>query len=116
MMKTLEKPLDVVLGGRHVVKAQQQGTVPLRMKLSGNEIRKCNLQDVLYVQNIMQLNKCIKICQSRKNIIWQIKSTNGELTTIASRIRSLYYLNGYDCRKDCMNITTQSNSQDLWHR
>ena len=32
MMKTLEKPLEMVLGHRHVVKPQQQGTVPLAMK------------------------------------------------------------------------------------
>ena len=51
MTKTLEKPLEVVLGDGHVVKAQQQRTVPLTMKLLGNEIRKCILQDVLYVPN-----------------------------------------------------------------
>ena len=28
MMNTLENPLEVVLGDGHVVKAQQQGTVP----------------------------------------------------------------------------------------
>ena len=32
MMKTLEKPLEMVLRDRHVVKAQQEGTEPLTMK------------------------------------------------------------------------------------
>ena len=48
-METLKKLLEIALGDGHVVKSHQQGTVSLMMKLPGNESRKCNLRDVLYV-------------------------------------------------------------------
>ena len=51
-LETLKNPLEIALGDGHVVKSHQQGTVSLMMKLPGNESRKCNLCDVLYVPNL----------------------------------------------------------------
>ena len=45
----------------------------------------------------------------------QIKSTNGELTTLATRIGNLYYLNCYYCRKCCVNISkSKSLASMIW--
>ena len=65
------------------------------MKLSGNEIRKCNLQDVLYVPNLpynlISVSKAVKAGKIVKfdGKYVQMKSTNGELTAIATRIGNL---------------------------
>ena len=63
-IETLKKPLEIVLGYGHVVKSHQQGTVSLMMKLPGNEYRKCNLRNVMYVPNlsynIVSVSKAVK--------------------------------------------------------
>ena len=118
MMKTFKNTLEVVLEDGHVVKAQQQGTVPLIMKLSGNESRKCNF---LYVPNLSYNLSISKAVNAEKIVKFvgkygQIISTSRELTVIAMRIGNLCYSNCYDSNKDCINITIQSNSQEIWHR
>jgi len=121
-MEILRKPLEIVLGDGYVVKSQQQGTVSLMMKLPGNESRKCNLRDVLYVPNLSyNLVSVSKAVNAGKIVEFdgkhaQIKSVEGKLTGIGTRIGNLYYMDCYDCRKDCINISTQNNGQDIWHR
>ena len=45
----------------------------------------------------------------------QIKSVEGKLTAIGTRIGNLFYMDCYDCRKNSIKISTQNNSQDIWH-
>ncbi len=110
--ETLKKPLEIVLGDGHVVKSQQQGTVSLMMKLPGSESRKCNLHDVLYVPNLsynlVSVSKAVKAGKivgfDGKHV--QIKSVEGKLTAIGTLIGNLYCMDCYDCRKDCIHIST----------
>ena len=121
-METLKKPLEIVVGDGHVVKSHQQGTVSLMMKLPGNECRKCNLCHVLYVPNLSyNLVSVSKAVKAGKVVEFdgkqgQIKSVEGKLTAIGTRIGNLYYMDCYNCRKNSSNISTQHNSQDIWHR
>ena len=121
-METLNKPLEIVLGDGHVVKSHQQGTVSLMMKLPGNECRKCNLRDVLYVPNlsynVVSVSKAVKAGKIVEFDVkhGQIKSVEGKLTAIGTQIGNLYYIHCYDCRKNSINISMQNNSQDIWHR
>ena len=89
-METLKKPLEIVLGDGHVVKSHQQGTVSLMMKLPGNECRKRNLRDVLYVPNLSyNLVSVSKVVKVGKIVEFdgkhgQIKSVEGKLTAIGT--------------------------------
>ena len=91
-METLKKPLEIVLGDGHVVKSHQQGTVSLMMKLPGNECRKCNLRDVLYVPNLSHnLVSVSKAVKAGKVVEFdgkqgQIKSVEGKLTAIVHEL------------------------------
>ena len=101
-METLKKPLEIALGDGHVVKSHQQGTVSLMMKLPGNESRKCNSRDVLYVPNLSyNLVSVSKAVKAGKIVEFdgkhgQIKSVEGTLTAIGTRIGNLYYMDCYE--------------------
>ena len=85
------------------------------MKLPGNESRKCNLRDVLYVPNLSyNLVSASKAVKARKIVEFdgkhrQIKSVEGKLTAIGTRIGNSYYMDCYYCRKNAINISTQNN-------
>ena len=113
-MEILKKPLEIVLGDGHVVKSHQHGTVSLMMKLPGNESRKCNLRDVLYLANLSyNLVSVSKAVKAGKIVEFdgkhgQIKTVEGKLTAIGTRIENLFYMDCYGCTNKSINISKQT--------
>ena len=71
----------------------------------------CAKYNLISVSKAVKAGKIVKF--DRK--YGQIKSKNEELTTLATRIGNLYYLNCCDSRKHCVNISkSRSLASMIW--
>ena len=116
-LQQLNHPQEVALGDGHVVKASERGTVTLEMKLPGNQVRKCDVHDVLYVPELSyNLLSVSKAAEAGKTFEFdgergRIVGTNGKLIGIATKIGNLYYLDC--CGKHQASTTTVKQKQYL---
>lgn len=119
----LECPQDVTLGDGHSLKAVGCGTVILDVELSQGKVKKCKLNDVLYVPglsyNLLSVSKASITIDSTvfKKEGCALHNAAGNVVATGTRVGELYYLN---CRKTQQAATLTQRSdvplEELWHR
>ena len=119
------RPLDVTLGDGHNLKASGKGTVLLQMSLHDGTMRKCSLNDVLYVPslsyNLLSVSKAAEAGKTTRfnKTSCEILTSEGKIVSEGTKVGSLYYL---DCHLDCLHAAntaenqTQETTEDTWHR
>jgi len=120
-IRSMQQPLEIMLGDGHALEATGQGVVALEMKLPAGKTRRCKLHDVLFVPklsyNLLSVSKAAeagKMAEFNKAGC-QILDANKKLIAAATRVGSLYYL-------DCQSKTTSERvnaaevKENVWHR
>ena len=118
----LEGPQDVTLGDGHHLKAIGRGTVTLEVELSQGKIKKCKLNDVLYVPNLTY--NLISVARATSMVERTVFSNAGceflnagHVVATGTRIGELYYLNCRGTHKVATVAQGHGVSQEeLWHR
>ena len=121
--KSLQKPQEVTLGDRSILKAQGTGDVTLNLKLPGGETLTGRLSNVLYVPKLAyNLLSVCKVAEMGKRIHFndtegRIIDGDGELVAIALKTGSLYYLNceRLDGDTDLVNVVGGLTPENMWH-
>ncbi len=91
------KPIDIVLGDGHALKATGIGTVPLTVRIPGGT-QNCSLKEVLYVPGLAySLFSISKLTAAGRTAVFDgqkchIKSDSGRIIATGSRHGSLYHL------------------------
>ena len=118
-LQPLKKPMEVSLGDGHTLEAIGRGVVPLKMKLPNSSPRRCNLQDVLYVPalsyNLISVAKAAvngKVTEFDDSGC-QIVGSGRRVVAKATRVGSLYYLDGEIDPNACV---AQASKEVLWHQ
>ncbi len=103
----LKKPMNVALGDGHTLKAPGRGIVATQLLLPNEVIKRCILQDVLYVPELSyNLLSVPKVTDTGKKIKFdetncQILDTDQKVVAIGTKSGSLYYL---DCLSELQQI------------
>jgi len=121
-IRSLQQPLEIMLGDGHALEATGQGVVALEMKLPDGKTRRCKLHDVLFVPklsyNLLSVSKAAetgKMAEFNKAGC-QILDANKKLIAAATRVGSLYCL---DCQsKPCTTrrVNAAEVKENVWHR
>ena len=107
-MQKLEKRLEVALGDGHELEAIGRGVVVLETKLLSGRVKKCTLNDVLYVPKLAyNMLSVSKVTEANKTTRFgvancQLLDGNRKLIAVGAKVGDLYYLN-------CHNGLQQTN-------
>ena len=118
----LQVPQQVTVGDGRKLEAVGTGVVPLKLKLLEGEFKIGRLSDILYVPKLAyNLLSVPRIMELGKEVIFDelqghILDDQGELVALASKTRSLYYLNCEPLAKPQINAVSDAANEKLWHR
>ena len=122
-LQNLKKPLDIILGDGHTLKATGCGTVILMVE-SGALKRKCKFYNVLYVfeltYNLLSVPKAVDkgVSFTFSDSECVIKDINQRLIAVATKVESLYRVactKPKDCVYSIAEKSDSSSKEDLWH-
>ena len=124
-MTKLEEPQKITVGDGYSVEAVSKGTVELMMKVPGEEVRRCNLSEVLYVPklsyNLLSVSKATKTDKMFQfgQSSCSIMDINNRTIATATKSGNLYYLN---CARrgtatsEVAMCGKEDTKESIWHR
>ena len=116
--------LEVALGDGHELEAIGRGVVVLETKLLSGRVKKCTLNDVLYVPklayNLLSVSKVTEASKTTRFGVanCQILDGNRKLIAVGAKVGDLYYLNCHNGlqQTNMAQSESQKKKEDVWHQ
>ena len=118
----LSRPQKVTLGDGHTLEAIGTGVVEVKQKVPDEESKVGRLNKVLYVPTLAyNLLSVAKVTEAGKVITFgetqgEVIDGQEEVVAVASKDRSLYYLNCEPLYNQKINSASHQSKENLWHR
>eukprot|EP00794_Sanderia_malayensis_P006281 gene6281-7003_t len=120
-LSELDQPEEISVGDGHIVKATQIGTVKLDIEDDQGQVKRCKLQNVLFVPELAyNLISVPKLTKTGKAVMFgepqcTILDDDKKTVAVANKVGGLYYLNVADGRQ-AAHTTVASTNETTWHR
>eukprot|EP00794_Sanderia_malayensis_P003848 gene3848-4384_t len=120
-LSELDQPEEISVGDGHIVKATQIGTVKLDIEDDQGQVKRCKLQNVLFVPELAyNLISVPKLTKTGKAVMFgepqcTILDDDKKTVAVANKVGGLYYLNVADGRQ-ADHTTVASTNETTWHR